>query len=53
MDAIALKNRPSTLDTGLPPLLPDILELPLDPEWEATEVRIASHTANHLAPFEE
>jgi hypothetical protein len=40
-------------EVGLPSLLSDIRELPIDPEWEATEIRIAAHTAKHLTPFEE
>ena len=40
-------------DSILSLLLPDVKELPSDPEWEAVEVRIAALTSEHVAPFEE
>jgi len=32
---------------------PDIKKLPHDPEWEATETRIAAHCASNLPPLKE
>ena len=34
-------------------LLPDVEYLPRDPDWEATESRIAAHAAKHVPPFEQ
>jgi hypothetical protein len=33
-------------------LLPDFKELPRDPEWEATETKIAVHCCRNLQPPE-
>jgi hypothetical protein len=34
-------------------LLPDIKQLPPDPEWQETESRIVAHNSQSVAPFEE
>lgn len=33
--------------------LPRIEDLPSDPEWEATEAKIARYCIRHVPPFEE
>ena len=34
-------------------LLPDIKELPSDPEWDAIEQKIVAHISKQVIPFEE
>jgi hypothetical protein len=34
-------------------LLPDLQQLPRDPEWQATESRIVAQHGHTIAPFEE
>ena len=48
-----LVRRAHPVKANLVALLPDIQQLPADPEWQETESRIVAHTSQTLAPFEE
>ncbi len=48
---IVKRARPSKARMVL--LLPDVKQLPDDPEWDKLEARMAAHSFKNLPPFEE